>query len=47
MDLRDEGDVRAGVEGLDGRAHAGAAGADDQDVVFSDHRRRTLAELPR
>ena len=30
-------DVRSGVEGLDGRAHACAAGPDDQDVVLSDH----------
>jgi hypothetical protein len=27
----------SGVEGLDGRAHARAAGPDDQNVVLSDH----------
>ena len=30
-------DVGAGVVGLDGRAHARAAGADDEDVVLPIH----------
>jgi hypothetical protein len=37
VQLRDHGDVRARVVGLDRGAHAGAAGADDQDVVLRDH----------
>jgi hypothetical protein len=37
MDLGDDGDVRADVEGLDRGAHAGAAGADDDHVVLSVH----------
>ena len=37
MDLRDERDVRARVVCLDGGAHAGAAGADDQHVVLRFH----------
>src|SRR4029079_2449092 len=37
MELRDDGDVRARVVRLDGRAHACAAGADDQDVVGRFH----------
>ena len=44
VDLRDERDVGARVVGLDRRAHAGAAGADDEDVVLRFHRRRTLSE---
>jgi hypothetical protein len=38
MDLGDERDVGARVEGLDGRAHAGATGTDDEDVVLRFHR---------
>ena len=38
VDLRDDGDVRARVEGLDRGAHAGAAGADDEHVVRRLHR---------
>ena len=38
VDLRDHRDVRAGVEGLDRRAHARAAGPDDHDVVNRVHR---------
>ena len=45
VELRDHADVRACVVGLDGRAHAGAAGADDQDVVRCFH--VTLAEALR
>ena len=37
VQLRDHRDVRPGVVGLDGRAHARAAGADHEDVVLSDH----------
>ena len=37
VQLRDDADVRAGVVRLDGRAHARAAGADDQDVVRRFH----------
>jgi hypothetical protein len=37
MDLRDERDVRAEVEGFDGGAHAGKAGTDDEDVVLGFH----------
>ena len=37
VELRDHADVRAGVVRLDGRAHARAAGADDQDVVGRFH----------
>ena len=37
VELRDHADVGACVVGLDGRAHAGAAGADDQDVVRRFH----------
>jgi hypothetical protein len=33
VDLRDESDVRAGVECLDRGAHPGTAGADHEDVV--------------
>ena len=38
VDLRHHRDVRARVEGLDRRAHPGAAGADDHDVVDRVHR---------
>jgi hypothetical protein len=37
MDLRDQRDVGACVECLDGGAHPGAAGADDEDVVLRLH----------
>ena len=37
VELRDHPDVCAGVVGLDRGAHAGAAGADDQDVVGRFH----------
>jgi hypothetical protein len=37
VQLRDHGDVRARVMGLDRGAHARAARADDQDVVLRDH----------
>ena len=37
VDLRDDGDVGADVECLDGRAHTGAARADDDDVVLRLH----------
>ena len=37
VQLRDHADVRACVVGLDGCAHARAAGADDQDVVGCFH----------
>ena len=37
MDLREERDVRARVMGLDGRAHARAAGPDDEHVVYGFH----------
>ena len=37
MELRDDADVGAGVVRLDRRAHAGAAGADDEDVVRCFH----------
>ena len=37
VELRDHADVRAGIVGLDRGAHAGAAGADDQDVVRRFH----------
>jgi hypothetical protein len=37
VDLGQEGDVRAEVEGLDGGAHSRAAGADDQHVVLGLH----------
>ena len=48
MDLGDQGDVHPCVEGFDGCAHAGTAGADDEDVVLPFHRQgnyrmRTLA----
>jgi hypothetical protein len=46
MDLRDEGDVGARVESLDGRAHAGAAGTDDEDVVLRFHRRGSYLKCP-
>jgi hypothetical protein len=45
MDLGDEGDVRACVVSLDGGAHAGATGTDDEDVVLGFHYRRTLSDL--
>ena len=35
VQLRDDADVRARVEGLDRGTHAGAAGPDDDDVVRS------------
>ena len=38
VDLRHHRDVRAGVVGLDSRAHACAAGADDNDVMDRVHR---------
>jgi len=38
VDLRDHGNVRAGVEGLDRRAHARAAGSHDDDIVNRVHR---------
>jgi hypothetical protein len=38
MDLRDEGHVRSRVVSLDSGAHAGTAGADDEDVVLRFHR---------
>ena len=38
MDLGDDGDVDARVECLDGGAHTGATGADDEDVVLRFHR---------
>jgi hypothetical protein len=38
VDLRDESDVGARVESLDGGAHARAPGADDEDVVRRFHR---------
>jgi hypothetical protein len=38
VELRDHRDVRAGVERLDRGAHAGAACADYENVVLSDHR---------
>src|SRR5262249_45754424 len=38
VDLREERDVGACVEGLDGCAHACATGADDEDVVLRFHR---------
>ncbi len=37
VDLRDERHVRPLVVGLDSRAHAGAAGTDDEDVVLRFH----------
>jgi len=37
MDLRDQRDVGARVMSLDGCAHAGATGADDEDVVLGFH----------
>ena len=37
VELRDHADVGAGIVGLDRGAHAGAAGADDQDVVGRFH----------
>src|SRR5207253_7909350 len=37
VDLREESDVGARVVRLDGCAHAGAAGADDEDVVLRFH----------
>jgi hypothetical protein len=37
MDLGDESDVSARVVGLDSGAHAGTAGADDEDVVLGFH----------
>src|SRR3977135_656444 len=37
MKLRDDGDIRARVERLDGRAHARAARANDQYVVGRIH----------
>ena len=37
VELRDDADVRARVEGLDRGAHAGAAGPDDDDVVHGLH----------
>ncbi len=36
VQLRDDADVRARVEGLDGGTHAGAAGPDDDDVVHGE-----------
>ena len=39
--LADEPDVRAGGLGLDRGAQAGAAGADDEDVVRADLRLRS------
>ena len=39
MDLRDERDVGARVMRLDGRAHARAAGPDDEHIVLRFHRR--------
>jgi hypothetical protein len=37
MDLGDERDVSARVVSLDGCAHTGATGADDEDVVLGFH----------
>jgi hypothetical protein len=37
VDLRDDGDVGADVERLDGGPHPGQAGADDDDVVLRVH----------
>jgi hypothetical protein len=42
MDLRDDRDVRAGVVSLDGGAHAGTTGTDDEDVVLGFHSGMTL-----
>ncbi len=38
VQLRDHAHLRTGVVRLDGSAHAGATGADDQDVVLGLHR---------
>ncbi len=46
VELRDEGDVGAGVECLDRRPHSGAAGADDEDVVLRFHRLRPYRKRP-
>jgi hypothetical protein len=46
VDLRDDRDVRAGVERLDGCAHAGTTGADDEDVVLSFHRQGSYTKRP-
>ncbi len=37
VQLRDDANVRARVKGLDGGAHTGAAGSDDDDVVLGLH----------
>jgi hypothetical protein len=37
MDLREQGHVGARIVRLDGRAHARAAGADDENVVLGLH----------
>ena len=37
MNLGNQGDVRARVVSLDGHAHAGTAGTDDEHVVLGFH----------
>ena len=46
VELREEGDVGAGVERLDRGAHPGAAGADHEYVVRRLHAPLTLPERP-
>ena len=47
MDLRDERDVGARVVRLDGRAHARAAGPDNEHVVLGFHRIGRYRKKPR
>src|SRR5580765_783114 len=45
MDLRKQRDIGARVVRLDGRAHARAAGADDEDIVLGLHHRGSYTML--